>query len=140
MIETKQNEKAKIKKPKGVGGVLHKMLMPLESNERFIQNYSKFNLKLLINARDTKYAALITINNGKILVESVSNKDKKSLKKKVLKWNGMLATSTTLLLEIAMGKLSIMGMAKKIITRKLKVKGIKNLLIMQKMFALVRRN
>ncbi len=140
MIETKQNEKAKIKKPKGVGGVLHKMLMPLESNERFIQNYSKFNLKLLINARDTKYAALITINNGKILVESVSNKDKKSLKKKVLKWNGMLATSTTLLLEIAMGKLSIMGMAKKIITRKLKVKGIKNLLIMQKMFALVGRN
>jgi len=137
MIETEKNEK--VKKPRGVGGVLYKILMPLENNERFVQRYSKFDLKLLINAKDTKFAAVVTVNNGKILIESISNKDKKSLKKKVLKWNGMITASLPLFLEIAMGKLSLMGMVKKIITRKMKVRGIKNLLIMKKMFALAGR-
>ena len=137
MIEMKQNER--VKKPRGVGGVLYKMLMPLENNERFQQKYSEFNLKLLINAKDTKYAAVVSVNNAKIVIESISNKDKKSLKKKVLKWNGMITTTLPLLLEIATGKLSLMGMVKKIITRKMKVRGIRNLLIMKKMFALAGR-
>ncbi len=137
MSKTKQKEK--IKKPRGVGGVLYKMLMPLENNERFQQNYSKFNLKLMINAKDTKYAAVVSVNNSKISIESISNKDKKSLKKKVLKWNGMITTTLPLLLDIATGKLSLMGMIWKVITRKIKVRGIKNLLIMKKMFALAGR-
>ena len=137
MIETKQNER--VKKPRGVGGVLYKMLMPLEKNERFQQKYDKFDLKLLINAKDTKYAAVVSVNDAKITIESISNKDKKSLKKKVLKWNGMITTTLPLLLEIATGKLSLMGMVKKVITRKMKVRGIKNLLIMKKMFALAGR-
>ena len=62
MSETKQKEK--IKKPRGVGGVLYKMLIPLEKNERFQQNYAKFNLKLMINAKDTKYAAVVSVNNS----------------------------------------------------------------------------
>jgi hypothetical protein len=137
MIETKQKER--VKKPRGVGGVLYKMLMPLENNEKFQQKYAKFNLKLLINAKDTKHAAVVSVNNSKILIESISNKDKKSLKKKVLQWNGMITTTLPLLLNIATGKLSLMGMVKKIISRKIKVRGIKNLLIMKKMFALASR-
>jgi len=137
MSETKQERK--VRKPRGVGGVLYTLLMPLETNERFIQRYSKFNLKVLINAKDTKYAAIASINNAKIEIESMSNKDKKSLKKKVLKWNALLVSSTPLLLDIAMGKLSTMGMVKKVMARKMKVRGIKNLLIMKKVFGLAGR-
>ncbi len=137
MNETKQEEK--VKKPKGVAGILYNLLMPLESNERFKERYSKFHLKLLINPKDTKRAVIVAVNDGKILIEAISNKDKKDLKKKALQWNGMITTSIPILLDIAMGKLNLMGMIKKIISRKMKVRGIKNLLIMKKMFALAGR-
>lgn len=134
---SESEHKIKAKKPRGIGGVLQKQLLPLETNERFTKRFSNLTLKILINAKDTKYAALVTFNNGKILVESIKNKNKKVLKKKVLNWDGMLSTSTPLLLKIATGKLSIMAMAKKIITRKLRIKGIKKLLIMRKIFELL---
>ena len=132
-MEVKQA--VKLKRAKGIGGVLQKQLAPLETNERFLKKYSNLKLIILLNAKDSKYAAVVRFNEGKITVESVSNADEKALKKKVLLWDGMLKTTTPLFLKIAMGELSLIAMTKKIITRKIKAKGIRNLLKLQKIFA-----
>ncbi|MFX1273745.1 MAG: hypothetical protein ACFFBP_14325 [Promethearchaeota archaeon] len=134
-METKQS--VKLKRAKGIGGVLQKQLAPLETNEKFLERYSNLKLTLLLNAKDSKYAAVVRFNDGNIMVESVSNADEKALSKKVLFWDGMLKTTTPIFLKIAMGELGLGAMAKKMISRKIKAKGIKNLLKLQKIFALL---
>lgn len=133
----KLDTKIKVKRAKGIGGVLQKQMKSLETNEKFLELYSDINLTFLLNATDTSHAAILIIKQGKIFIESINNEDKKSLKKKVLNWDSMLATSTMLFLDIAMGKLSVGKMGKKIVARKMSAKGLKNLMVLKKIFALL---
>lgn len=133
-MEVKQLVKPK--KARGIGGVLQKQLSPLETNKKFLKKYSKLNLTLLLNAKDSKYAAIIRFHNGKIDIESILNSNEEELSKKVLLWDGMLKTTTPIFLKIAMGKIGLFGMGAKMVSRKIKAKGIGKLLKLKKMFTL----
>ena len=132
-------KKVKKKRLKGIAGVLDKQLTPLRESLLFKELYDDFECTYLLNAIDSKVAALLSFTNGTIEIDSISNKDKKALKKKALGWDSKLATSTPLFLQIAMGELSLGAMAKKVAARKIKVKGLKNLLKLQEIFALLQK-
>lgn len=135
-MEVKQAVKPK--RLRGIAGVLQKQLNPLETNKKFLKKYSKLNLTLLLNAIDSKHAAIIRFHEGRIDIESITNSNEKMLSKKVLLWDGMLQTTTPIFLKIAMGKIGLFGMGAKMISRKIKAKGIRKLLKLKKMFALLR--
>lgn len=128
----------KKKKPRGFAGVIYTQMMPLNEKEKFRQKYKDSSLKLLLNVTDSKYAALISINNGLLDVEGVSNKQKEDLKKDVLGWDGKLETTTQIFLDIGMGKISTASfLVKWLITRKIKMKGMKNVMILLDLFTIL---
>ena len=135
-MEVKQAIKPK--RVRGIAGVLQKQLAPLETDKKFLKKYKKLKLTLMLNAKDSKYAAVVRFHEGRIDVESIANSNEKALSKKVLLWDGMLRTTTPLFLKIAMGKLGLVGMAKKMISRKIEAKGIRKLLKLKKIIALLR--
>ena len=130
-------QKTKKKKIRGLGGIVAKQMDPLESNEIFQKKYGNLKMKVLLNAVDSKYAALVSFNEGKIEIDGIKNTDKKALKKKVLGWNAKLATKTEIFLNLAMGKIGLGKIGLYVITRKMKLKGVKNLLKLMDMFAIL---
>ena len=124
----------KKKRLRGFASILAKQLGPLNEIDYFKEKFKDTNVKLLLNATDGKIAALIIIDKGTLSIESIPNTPKKSLKKKVLGWNGKLETKTLFFLDIAVGKLGIGGIVKKVLSRKIKIRGIRKLLILLKMF------
>ncbi|MGQ4874765.1 MAG: hypothetical protein ACP6IY_11915 [Promethearchaeia archaeon] len=127
-------KKPKKKRLRGFAGVIGRQLEPLNSNDFFKKKFKDDNFKILLNAKDGKFAALITVKNGQIEVDAVKNTPKEELKKKKLGWNGKLETTTQIFLDIAMGKLSTGKMLLKVITRKIRLKGIKTLMKLLAMF------
>ena len=130
----KQEKKPRLK---GFAGMIAKQLESLNTNEKFKHIFRNTSKKILLNATDAKNAALIKIEKGTIIVEAIENDSKEKLKKKVVGWNGFLSTSTNILFEAAMGKLSMMKMGLKVLTRKIKVRGIKHILALQTVFSLL---
>ena len=122
-------EHDKKKRLKGFGAVLEKQLKPLETNEKFMEKYKNFALKILLNPIDQDNGALIEFNDGKVNIKSISNQYEKNLKKKVLKWDGMMATTTPLFLKIGSGEINDKELKKLVLARKIKVKGTKELKI-----------
>ena len=128
----------KKKKPRGFAGVIYSQLMPLNEKEKFRQKYKDSSIKLLLNAIDGRYAALITINNGAIDVEGIPTKEKENLKKDVLGWDGKLEMTTQLFLDFGMGEISTSSfLVKWLITRKIKMKSMKNVMILIDLFAIL---
>lgn len=118
----------KKKRPKGFAGMIYKTVLPLNDNEKFKEKYKDIKSKILMNAVDGKYAALVIIDNGTIDVEGIVNKEKNDLKQDVLGWEAKLETTTELFLKLAAGQLSTGASLVKIITRKLKIKGMNKIL------------
>jgi len=134
MSEAKAEKK---KKPRGFAGVIYNQLMPLNDIEKFKGKYKETDLKILLNAKDGRHAALIIIDKGTLDVEGIPNKDKDALKKDVLGWEGKLETTTPIFLDLATGKLSTMGVLGKIITRKIKLKGMKKVMVLIDLFTIL---
>ena len=128
----------KKKKPRGFAGVIYAQMMPLNEKEKFREKYKDSSMKLLLNATDGKYAALISIINGNLDVEGISNKQKEELKKDVLGWDGKLEMTTQLFLDFAMGKINTGSfLVKWLITRKIKMKSMKNVMTLIDLFAIL---
>ena len=123
------------KKLHGLAGVVSKIFEPLNENQKFKEKFSDVQVKVLLNATDGKYAALIVIDKGTIHVEGYKNNPKKNLKKKVIGWDGLLQTTTPIFLTILKrGKVSKKRFIGKVLTRKIKVRGIKKLLVLLEVF------
>ncbi|MFX1501706.1 MAG: hypothetical protein ACFFDH_12140 [Promethearchaeota archaeon] len=130
MAESNQDNK----NLKGFAILINSILTPLNENKKFKEKFGKVDTKILLNASNLDFAALITINDGIIRVESIPNKPKANLKKKRIRWNGFLEMDTTTFLSIAMNRLSPLAIGKKWLTRKVKMRGIRKLLILLKVF------
>ena len=118
----------KKKRPRGFAGMIYKTVLPLNDNAKFKEKYKDVQRKILLNAVDGKYAALVIIDNGTIDVEGIVNKVKEDLKQDVLGWEAKLETTTELFLKLASGELGTGASLVKIITRKLKIKGLNKIL------------
>jgi len=123
------------KKLRGLAGILSKLVEPLNENQKFKEKFSDIELKVLLNATDGKYAALLVIDKGTIHVEGYKNNPKKNLKKKVIGWDGLLQTTTLIFLKILKrDKISKKNFIGKVLTRKIKIRGIKNVLVLLQLF------
>lgn len=125
------------KKVRGFAGIIEKVLAPLNENKKFKENFSDINVKILLNATNVNFAALIIIKNGTIRVESLLNKPKENLNKEKVGWDAFLQMDTQIFLAFAMMRLSMIGMIKKILERKIKLKGLRKLLILLKVFTIL---
>jgi len=119
----------KKKRLRGFPGIISKNLVPLNTNEYFKKKHAETSVKIMLNALDAKAAAMVTIDKATITVEGIPNTPREGLKKKVLGWNGKIETKLQIFMDIVIGKLKIGGMAKKVLSRKIKVRGIRKLLV-----------
>lgn len=127
----------KKKKLRGFAGIVSKLVEPLNDNEKFKERFKDTELKVLLNAKDGKYAALLAIDKGTIYVEGIKNKPKKNLKKKIVGWDGLLQTKTSTFLEILESDdISLGKVVGKILTFRIKIRGIKHILILLQLFSL----
>lgn len=127
----------KKKRLRGFAGIVSKQVEPLNDNEKFKERFKDTEVKVLLNAKDGKYAALLVIDKGTIHVEGMKNKPKKNLKKKILGWDGRLQTKTSTFLEILESDdISLGKIVGKILTFRIRIKGIKHVLILLQLFSL----
>jgi len=130
-------EKTKMKRIRGFPGVVKAQLDPLNQNDVFKAKFKDKKFKILLNTTDGKLAAVVSVEKGAVDVDMVDNSLKESIEKKTLGWNGKIETRTPLFLEIALGKLSMGGIVKNVLSRKVKLKGIRNLLKLLKLFSII---
>jgi uncharacterized membrane protein YkoI len=125
------------KKPRlrGLAGIVSKLVDPLNENVKFKEKFKDKEVKVLLNAKDGKYAALLVINKGTIHVEGIKNNLKKNLKKKVVGWDGLIqAKISTLLGLLEADDISLGKAVGKILTGRLKIRGIKHVLVLLQLF------
>ena len=108
---------------------------PLNLNGKFKEKFAEETFKILLNPKDGQYAALITVDKGTVSVEGIENNDKKNLTEDKLGWNGMMKTTKAIFEEIGEGKLSQNDIIKKVVARKIKMKGPKFLVKLTEMAA-----
>ena len=130
MVESNQENK----KLRGFAVLINSILAPLNENKKFKEKFGNVHIKFLLNASNLNHAAIITVKRGLLKVESVPNKPKENLKKQKIGWNAFLEMDTQTFLAIAMNRLSLLGVAKKWLTRKVKMRGIRKLLILLNIF------
>ncbi|MFX1500817.1 MAG: hypothetical protein ACFFDH_07620 [Promethearchaeota archaeon] len=128
----------KKKKLRGFAGIISKQIEPLNDMEIFREKFKDTNVKVLLNAKDGKWAALLVIDKGKIYVEAIKNEPKKNLKKKNVGWDGFFQTTMPMFLEMFTNRDSFSkGKAiRKILSGKMKIRGIKHVLLLLKLFEL----
>jgi len=127
----------KKKRIRGFAGIVSKHIEPLNENEKFKEKFKDIEKKVLLNAKDGKYAALLVIDKGTIYVEGIKNNPKKNLKKKVVGWDGLLQTKTSTFLEILESdEISLGKIVGKILTGRIKIRGIKHVLVLLQLFSL----
>ncbi|MFX0031422.1 MAG: hypothetical protein ACFE9P_02065 [Candidatus Hermodarchaeota archaeon] len=128
-------EEEKKKRLKGFAGVVSKQVEPLNSIEKFKEDFKDTELKILLNAIDGKMAALLIIDKGKIYVEGIENKPKENIKKKVAGWGGRIQAKTQVFVDLLGGdKVSTGSVIGKILTGKIKIRGLSKVLVLLKLF------
>jgi hypothetical protein len=125
----------KKKRSKGFAGVVAKQVEPLNSNEKFKEDFKDTELKILLNAKDGKYAALLVIDKGRVYIEGIENSPKENIKKKIVGWDGLLQAKTQIFVDLLGGEdISMGSIVGKILTGRIKIRGIKNVLVLLKLF------
>ncbi|MHA2288642.1 MAG: hypothetical protein ACXABG_07635 [Promethearchaeota archaeon] len=102
-----------------------KIYSPLNSKEKFKETFADANFKILLNPIDGNYAALISVEEGELTVEGIENSNKYNFDRETLGWDGFIQTTLDLFKEIGEGNLSQGDIAKKMVTRKIKIKNVK---------------
>ena len=129
------NEVEKKTRLKGIAKVVAKEVEVLNTIEQFKEDYKDSLIKILLNPKDGKQAALLVIEKGKIYVEGIENNPKSNISKKALGWDGFIETKTNVFADIlGGGDISMGSIIWKVITFRIKIKSIKNVLILMKLF------
>jgi len=129
------NEVEKKKRLKGFAKIVAREVEVLNTIEQFKKDFKDSLVKILLNAKDGKYAALLVIENGSIRVEGIENTPKSNISKKTLGWDGLLQTKTEVFVDLlGGGDISMGSIIWKVITFRIKIKGIKNVLLLMKLF------
>lgn len=125
----------KKKRLKGFAGIVSKQIEPLNSIEKFKEDFKEKELKILLNAKDGKIAALLVIDKGRIYVEGIENIPKENIKKKIVGWDGLLQAKTQVFVDLLGGeKVSMGNIIGKILTGRIKIRGIKKVLVLLDLF------
>ena len=131
MSEAEPNKK----RLKGFPKIVGKEIEILNTIEKFKEDFKDKTIKILLNPKDGKQAALLVIENGQIYVESIVNNPKENIKKKVVGWDGFFQTDTKTFADLlGGGDITTGQIVGKLLTRKAKIRGVKNVLVLLKLF------
>lgn len=119
--------KTEKKRAREFAGLIANIMEPLSERPKFKEKFKKTNRKFVINATNLNFAALITIKEGTLKVESVPNKPKENLKKKKLGWDGFVSMDTTTFLRLAMRRITPITLGIKLLMGKVKIRGVRKL-------------
>jgi uroporphyrinogen-III decarboxylase len=127
--EWQKTEEAKKKPPKeplrrGLAGLLWQQMGAINKSSKFKEKYANSKMSFLYNLTDQRYGALITVENGRLDVKHLRN-DEEILKN--LQVDGSLACPAGLFFDFSSGKISKISMLGKMLSGKLKVKGMKKM-------------
>ena len=122
------------KKIRGFAVLIKSILTPLNENKEFQEKFRNVTTKILLNASNLNHAAIIIVDKGLVRVESIPNKPKENLRKQKVGWDAFLEMDTQTFLAIAMNRLSLFKVANRWLTHKIKIRGIRKLLILLKIF------
>ena len=126
------NEKEE--KLRGFANIINSVLGPLNENVKFQEKFKNIDAKILLNASNLNFAALMMIDHGSLNVKSIPNIPKSNLKKKEIGWDAFLEMDSQTFLGLAINQTTKLGVAKMWVTRKIKIRGIRTLLLLLKVF------
>ena len=119
----------KVKVRKGLAGLMWMQMEALNYLDGFKNEFKDTSLKVLMNPKDQRYAALLKINNGTIDVDAVRN-DPENLKK--VERDALFEGRMEIFLGVFMGGLSAGALLKNWITRKVKLRGLRKMMALAK--------
>ena len=118
----------------GLAGLLWQQMGAINKNAKFKEQYADAKMSFLYHLSDQKYSALISIENGHLEVQHVLN-EKDPLK--TIDVDGSISCPAGLFFDFSSGKLSKIAMIGKMLTGKLKVKGMKKMQELAKIMELL---
>jgi len=119
---------------RGLAALLWQFLEPLNVNKEFKEKFGDTHLNILLNPKDQKWAAMLKINNGTINVTSSKN-DEETLK--TLEYDSLFEAPAEMFLNLFSAGLSAGPLLIKMITRKIKIKGLRKMMALKEIFDLL---
>ena len=119
---------------RGLAALLWQFLEPLNVNKEFKEKFVDTHLNILLNPKDQKWAAMLKINNGTINVTSSKN-DEETLK--TLEYDSLFEAPAEMFLNLFSAGLSAGPLLIKMITRKIKIKGLRKMMALKEIFDLL---
>jgi hypothetical protein len=117
---------------RGFAAIINNVVTPLNNNNQFKEKFKTVQVKILLNAPNMNFAALIIIDCGEIKVKSIPNKPKEKLTKKQVGWDGLLEMNSQTFIAISMDRMSLFRVVIKWIKGEIKMRGIRKLLYLLK--------
>jgi len=125
---------AKTKVRRGLANLMWMQMAPINKNAKFKELYADKKMAFLYDLTDQRYATLISVENGSLEVKHI-DKTKENLEDYEV--DAAMKCSTELFFDFGLGKISKIGIVGKMITRKLKISGMKKMQELQKIMALL---
>ncbi|MFX0007216.1 MAG: hypothetical protein ACFFA7_13330 [Promethearchaeota archaeon] len=119
---------------RGLAGLLWQFIEPINFKPEFKEDFGDVKLYILLNPSDQKWAALLKIENGTLDVEGVRN-DEETLKS--LEYDSLFQAPAETFLNLFSEGLSTGTLLKKWITGKVKLRGLRKMMALNKIFALL---
>ncbi|NVM19787.1 MAG: hypothetical protein HWN80_18945 [Candidatus Lokiarchaeota archaeon] len=111
----------KVEVRRGLAGLLWKQMEPVNNVDKFKELYKDKSLSILYKLTDQPYAALIKVENGKLDIKHLKNEEEAFNNLQV---DASMACPTELFFDFSSGSLSKFGALTKMLTGKLKIKGM----------------
>ena len=111
----------KVEVRRGLAGLLWKQMEPVNYVDKFKELYKEKSLSILYKLTDQPFAAHIKAENGKLDIKHIKNEEEALSNLKV---DASMACSTELFLDFSSGSLSKFGAIIKMLSGKLKIKGM----------------
>ncbi len=122
-----------IKPYQGFAGIIYTMMKQLNTNEKFSEKYSSDKYSLLLVAKDDPNAIKLNIDKGTITFIPIKNTEEE-IKKAENECQGIIITTRPTFLGLGLGKINPL---KAILSRRIKIKGIKYVQKFSKYFSLL---
>jgi hypothetical protein len=119
---------------RGFAAIINNVVSPLNNNNQFKEKFKSVHVKILLNAPNVNFAALIIIDHGEITVKSIPNKPRENLTKEQVGWDGFVEMNSQSFIAISMDRLPLFKVVIKWIRGEIKMRGIRKLLYLLKAF------
>ena len=116
----------------GFASLMHNQFVrPLKDSEKFKERYKDVNLQLFFNITDATHSAVLILKDGTIDIKGIANTDKNELEKAGTQCDAKIETDMKTF--ASMDDMSTFKTLGKIFSGKLKIKGGKQLKLLQEL-------